>query len=190
MILNIILDIVVAGLLLTTIAYATLLSRRLGALRNDKQQLEALVGSLDDSSQRAGAGIAALKEAAERSGRQLQERIDQSKALQADLSYIIDLGGGVADRLEGSIRARRDDSRAAPDLAEAPPRRRAAGERVVGERAGTERAAVERGVGSAREIVRGHAALEELTPAAEPVRIADFASRAERLLRGALEARR
>ena len=49
MTLNIVLDIVVAGLLLATIAYAMLLSRRLGALRNDKQQLEALVSSLDAS---------------------------------------------------------------------------------------------------------------------------------------------
>jgi uncharacterized protein DUF6468 len=185
MTLNIILDIVVAGLLLTTIAYAMLLSRRLGALRNDKQQLEALVASLDSSSQRAEAGIAALKEAAERIGRQLQERVDQGKALQTDLSYIIDLGGGVADRLEGTIRARRDDGRAASDPPDAPPRRRA-----VGEAGPNERTAIERGAGAARETARGHAALEELAPAAGPARIADFASRAERLLRGALEARR
>jgi hypothetical protein len=186
MTLNIILDIVVAGLLLTTIAYAILLSRRLGALRNDKQQLEALVASLDTSSQRAEASITALKEAAERVGQQLQQRVDQGKALQGDLSYIIDLGGGLADRLEGTIRARRDDGRAAPDLPDTQPRRRA-----VAERPGpVERAFVERAVGAARETVRGQAAVEETAPAAEPVRIADFASRAERLLRGALEARR
>jgi hypothetical protein len=204
MTLNIILDIVVSGLLLTTIAYAILLSRRLGALRNDKQQLEALVASLDGSSHRAEAGIAALKEAAERIGQQLQQRVDQGKALQGDLSYIIDLGGGLADRLEGTIRARRDDTRAAPELPEATPRRRAAterpiGERSIGERLATERlpernvgerAVVERAVGAARETLRGHAVAEETAPAAEPVRIADFATRAERLLRGALEARR
>jgi hypothetical protein len=199
MTLNIILDVVVAGLLLTTIAYAMLLSRRLGALRNDKQELEALVASLDGSSQRAEAGIAALKEAAERIGQQLQQRVDQGKALQGDLSYMIDLGGGLADRLEGTIRARRDDGRAAPDLPEAPPRRqamnerpaeRATGERVTGERATGERAIVERALGAARDTMRGHAVAQEAAPSAEPVRIADFASRAERLLRGALEARR
>ncbi len=131
MTLNIILDVVVAGLLLATIVYAMLLSRRLGALRNDKQQLEALVGSLDTSSQRAEAGIAALKEAAERIGHQLQQRIDQGKALHGDLSYIIDLGGGLADRLEGTIRARRDDLRAAPaaEMQDGPSRRRVSGER-------------------------------------------------------------
>jgi Flp pilus assembly protein TadB len=111
---NIVLDVIVAGLLVATIAYAILLSRRLGALRNDKQQLEALVSSLDISSQRAEAGIASLKEAAERIGQQLQQRVEQGKALQTDLSYIIDLGGGLADRLEGTIRARRDDIKPSP----------------------------------------------------------------------------
>src|SRR5260221_11364067 len=107
MTLNIVLDIVVAGLLLATIAYAVLLSRRLGALRNDKQQLEALVSSLDISSQRAEAGIASLKEAAERIGKQLQQRVEQGKALQTDLSSIIDLDCGHAVPLEGPLRAGR-----------------------------------------------------------------------------------
>lgn len=172
MTLNIILDIIVAGLLVATITYAILLSRRLGALRNDKQQLEALVSSLDTSAQRAEAGIAALKEAAERIGQQLQQRVDQAKGLQGDLSYIIDLGGGLADRLEGTIRARRDDSRPAQaaDTSDMPPRRRAVGERVA-------------------DVLRGRAS-DETVPAIDPGRIADFPSRAERLLRGALEARR
>jgi hypothetical protein len=186
MTLNIVLDVVVSGLLLATIAYAMLLSRRLGALRNDKEALEALVASLDSSSQRAESGIAALKDAAERIGQQLQQRVDQGKALQGDLSYIIDLGSGLADRLEGNIRARRDDGRAAPETAEPSPRRRVGPERPVDRTIG-ERAVLERAVGAARETMR--AAAEEV-PAGEPVRIADFASRAERLLRGALEARR
>ena len=195
MTLNIILDIVVSALLLATIAYAMLLSRRLGALRNDKQALEALVASLDSSSQRAESGIAALKEAAERIGQQLQQRVDQGKALQGDLSYIIDLGGGLADRLEGTIRARRDEARA-PEASDTP-RRRIVSERPAADRPGSERhvdrssgerAVVERAVGAARETLR--APVDEAAPAGEPVRIADFASRAERLLRGALEARR
>jgi hypothetical protein len=169
MTLNIILDVVVAGLLVATIAYAALLSRRLGALRNDKQQLEALVSSLDTSSQRAEGSIAALRETAERIGQQLQQRIDQGKALQGDLSYIIDLGGGLADRMEATIRTRRDDARAEPEA----PRRRVAGERPL-------------------DALRARTSGEEVVPAiaADAARIADFPSRAERLLRGALEARR
>jgi Domain of unknown function (DUF6468) len=169
MTLNIILDVVVAGLLVATIAYAALLSRRLGALRNDKQQLEALVSSLDTSSQRAEGSIAALRETAERIGQQLQQRIDQGKALQGDLSYIIDLGGGLADRMEATIRTRRYDARAEPEA----PRRRVAGERPP-------------------DALRARTSGEEVVPAiaADAARIADFPSRAERLLRGALEARR
>jgi hypothetical protein len=175
MTLNIVLDVVVAGLLLATIAYAILLSRRLGALRNDKQQLEALVSSLDISSQRAEAGIASLKEAAERIGQQLQQRVEQGKALQSDLSYIIDLGGGLADRLEGTIRARRDETKPSPaavaDEPDLRPRRRVAVERPA-------------------EKPRGNAVPDEVGAPVESGRIADFPSRAERLLRGALEARR
>jgi len=172
--LNIVLDVVVAGLLLATIAYAILLSRRLGALRNDKRQLEALVDSLDISSQRAEAGIASLKDAAEQIGQQLQQRLEQGRALQTDLSYIIDLGGGLADRLEDSIRARRDESKlASASAAEQDPRQR-------------RHLAVERPV----EKPRSNPVQDEVVAAAEAARIADFPSRAERLLRGALEARR
>jgi hypothetical protein len=171
---NIVLDVVVAGLLLATIAYAILLSRRLGALRNDKRQLEALVRSLDISSQRAEAGIASLKDAAEQIGQQLQQRLEQGRALQTDLSYIIDLGGGLADRLEDSIRARRDESKSASaSVAELDPRQQ-------------RRLAVERPA----EKPRGNPVQDEVVAAAEAARIADFPSRAERLLRGALEARR
>ena len=175
MTLNIVLDVVVAGLLLATIAYAILLSRRLGALRNDKRQLEALISSLDVSSQRAEAGIASLKEAAEQIGQQLQQRLEQGKALQTDLSYIIDLGGGLADRLEGSIRVGRDESKSAPvSVAEAPDPRR--WRRLAGE--------------APAERPRGNPDRDEVAAAVEAARIADFPSRAERLLRGALEARR
>ena len=95
MTLTVMLDLVVAGLLAVTIVYAMLLSRRLGALRNDTAQLEALVKSLDDSARRAEAGVAALNVAAAEVGRELQQRLDQGRTLRTDLSYIIDLGGNL-----------------------------------------------------------------------------------------------
>ncbi|MBV9523813.1 MAG: hypothetical protein JO010_13525, partial [Alphaproteobacteria bacterium] len=105
------LDILVAALLVAMIVYAMLLSRRLGALRNDKQQLEALVASLDASAQRAEAGIATLKAAADQIGQQLQQRLDQGQSLRTDLAYIVELGGGLADRLEAALRAKREDGK-------------------------------------------------------------------------------
>src|SRR5258708_12245446 len=103
MTLSILLDFVVAGLLVATIAYAALLSRRLGALRNDKQQLEMLVRSLDESSRQAQSGIAALKEAAEQIGQQLQRKIEHGTTLRTDLTYIVALDAGPAHRLHRPI---------------------------------------------------------------------------------------
>jgi hypothetical protein len=168
---SMLLDIVVAGLLAVTIAYAVLLSRRLGALRNDRQQLEALVQSLDESSTRANSGIAALKNAAEEIGRTLQQKIEQGQGLRNDLNYLVELGGSTADRMEAAIRATRGDAKrpAASPEPTAPPLRRAVGENVAPS------LAVER---------------EDFAGPAESAEIAGFPSRAERLLRRALEARR
>jgi Domain of unknown function (DUF6468) len=158
MTLSLILDVVVAGLLLATIAYAMVLSRRLGALRDDKAQLEALVKSLEESSRRAEAGIAALKSAAEEIGRALQEKVDRGQALRTDLGYILELAGSLADRLEGAIRTSRGDGHAPP--------------------AG----------GGEAPAAAGRDAVGSADPADLP-RITGFPSRAERLLRRALEAR-
>jgi hypothetical protein len=168
-IVSMVLDLVVAGLLAVTIAYAVLLSRRLGALRNDKQQLDALVQSLDASSLRANAGIAALKDAAEEVGRTLQQKIEQGQGLRNDLNYIVDLGGGLADRIETAIRTSREEAKRPAAEPVARPMRRAVGDSVAP-------AAVAGG-------------REEPADGAESAQIAGFPSRAERLLRRALEAR-
>ena len=159
MTLTLALDIVVAVLLLATIAYAMVLSRRLGALRDDKAQLQALVKSLDDSSRRAEAGIAALKTAADEIGRGLQEKVERGQALRTDLTYILEMGGTLADRLEGAIRAGRGDAKSVPAASDETPA-------LAGRREPVDAAA----------------------PDNHP-RVTGFPSRAERLLRRALEAR-
>lgn len=166
--LSIVMDGVVAALLVATIVYAAILSRKLGALRNDKAQLEALVRSLDESSSRAVAGIASLREAAEQTGQQLQQKMEQGQTLRADLTYIIELGGNLADRLEGGIRTRRDEGQNR-GVAEAPAR--------VSRRAAPPAA-------NQAPMAEEHA----VTP--EPPESNGSQSRAERLLRRALDARR
>jgi hypothetical protein len=170
-------DVVVAVLLVSVIVYATMLNRRLGALRADRDQFESIIRGLQDASSRAEAGIAQLKQAAEQTGRQLQQKVELGQALRDDLSYMIDRGNGLADRLEGAIRSGRDDARGAPapePAAEAPAtpgnRLRDLLRRIdAGEPAG--------------------AASRPLPDEAEP-RIAGFPSRAERDLRRALDAKR
>jgi Domain of unknown function (DUF6468) len=105
-------DCTVAILLLFTIYYAAKLSRRLSALRADKAALQMLVQHLTQASQSAEAGIRGLKAAAEETGRELQRKLQDARSLHDDLAYMIDRGGGIADRMETSLRSRHDEPKA------------------------------------------------------------------------------
>ncbi len=107
-------DAIVAVLLIVTIGYAAVLNRRLGVLRSDRARFEELMQSLTAAAQRAEAGVAALKSAAEDGGRRLEKKIEQAQRLYDDIGYLAERGGAIADRLEGTIRARRDESRPQP----------------------------------------------------------------------------
>jgi hypothetical protein len=167
--LTVTLDLIVAALLAATIVYAIILSKRLGALRNDKAQLEALIRSLDETTRRAESAIGLLKRTSDETGHELQTRIDLGQGLRTDLSYMIDLGGGLADRLESGVRAQRDERNGAPARQ---PRQ-------------DEGRAQRRSAASPDSDARKEAAGE-----GEDARVAGFPSRAERLLRRALDARR
>ena len=107
-------DAVVALLLIATISYAAVLNQRLAVLRNDRAKLEELVNGLTVAAQRAESGIAGLKEASEDHGKLLAKKIDDARTLREDLTYLVERGGSLADRLEGTIRARRDGGKPEP----------------------------------------------------------------------------
>jgi hypothetical protein len=116
-------DAIVAVLLIATISYAAVLNARLSVLRKDRAKLEELIQGLTVASQRAESGITALRSAAEDVGRRLERKIEEGARLRDDLTYMLERGGGIADRLEGTIRARRDDGKpepAAPAKRDAP----------------------------------------------------------------------
>jgi hypothetical protein len=116
-------DIVVAILLVVTIIYAAMLNRRLAVLRSDKAELQALIQGLTAASHGAEAAVSALKSANDDIGRQLESKIGRAQGLCDDLSYMIERGTTLADRLEGAIRARRDTP--APEAPAFKPSRRA-----------------------------------------------------------------
>jgi Domain of unknown function (DUF6468) len=107
-------DAIVAVLLVATISYAAVLNRRLAVLRGDRARFEELIQGLTAAAQRAEAGIAGLKAVAEDSGRRLEKKLEEAHSLRDDLSYMLERGGGVADRLEGKIRARREETKPEP----------------------------------------------------------------------------
>jgi Domain of unknown function (DUF6468) len=113
-------DGIVSILLLITICYAMVLSRKLNALRRDKMALKALVTQLADASASAEAGVAGFRAAAHDIGRTLEKKLQDAQALRDDLAYMIERGGATADRLEGTIRTRREA--AAPEAAPERPR--------------------------------------------------------------------
>lgn len=113
-------DGIVSVLLLITICYAMVLSKKLNALRRDKMALKALVTQLADASASAEAGVAGFRAAAHDIGRTLEKKLQDAQALRDDLAYMIERGGATADRLEGTIRTRREA--AAPEAAPERPR--------------------------------------------------------------------
>ena len=107
-------DAIVALLLIATIGYSMVLNRRLGAVRNDREKFEVLVRNLNAASQRAEAAVTNLRVTADDLSRRLEKKVEEAKALSDDLTYMMERGGGIADRLANQIRAGRDALK--PDL--------------------------------------------------------------------------
>ncbi|HEY1503438.1 MAG TPA: DUF6468 domain-containing protein [Stellaceae bacterium] len=101
-------DAVVALLLIATIGYSMVLNRRLGTLRNDREKFETLVRNLNAASQRAEAAVTNLRVTADDLSRRLEKKVEEARALSDDLTYMIERGGGIADKLANQIRAGRD----------------------------------------------------------------------------------
>jgi len=109
--LSLIIDLVVAGLLVATIVYASVLNRKLATLRSSKQEMESLAGRLVESTQHAERALADLKSAANETGDQLERRVGEARNLVDDLRFLVDKGSGLADRLASDIDKSRQSGR-------------------------------------------------------------------------------
>jgi hypothetical protein len=99
-----ILDILLVVLLTATLFHAVRLERALGVLKRDRVALQELVASFDASTRAAETGIERLHAATEGPGRQIQRLIESGKTLKEDLTFLVQRGEGLADRLDESIR--------------------------------------------------------------------------------------
>ena len=100
------LEIAFAVLLVTTIGYAIALNRKLGNLRQHKEELERLAMTFSKSTIRAEEGVQRLKS----STVQIQKSIAKAQALRDDLTFLIDRGSLAADRLEEGVRGIRSQT--------------------------------------------------------------------------------
>jgi hypothetical protein len=100
------LEIAFAVLLITSIGYAIVLNRKLGNLRQHKEELERLAMTFSQSTIRAEDGVKRLKT----STAQMQNSIVKAQSLRDDLALLIDRGSLTADRLEESVRSKRSQA--------------------------------------------------------------------------------
>ena len=102
-----ILDILLVILLTATLFHAVRLERALGVLKRDRSALEALVSTFNASTLAAEAGVERLRATTDGAGRQIQRQIDTATALKDDLTFLVQRGEGMADRLDDLVRAAR-----------------------------------------------------------------------------------
>lgn len=103
------LDILIAILLIATIAYAVMLNRRLSQLRQDQSELEALANQFNDATLRAEESIHKLTGSADDMKRDVQDTLLKAEALRDDLNFLIERAGVSADKLEEKVRNNRPE---------------------------------------------------------------------------------
>ncbi|WP_417821500.1 DUF6468 domain-containing protein [Terasakiella sp.] len=103
------LDILIAILLIATIAYAVMLNRRLSQLRQDQSELEALANQFNDATLRAEESIHKLTGSADDMKRDVQDTLRKAEALRDDLNFLIERAGVSADKLEEKVRNNRPE---------------------------------------------------------------------------------
>ncbi len=116
-----ILDIVVILLLVPTIVYAVILNRRLTALRRSREELSKVVNSFNEATMRAEAGIPKLKKATTEANHTLKDRVEKAQTLRDDLAFMIERAEELANRLEGAVRAARNEGLMTQGPAAQPP---------------------------------------------------------------------
>jgi len=101
------LQLALVALLLGALPFLLRLERGLRALRQDRGALEGSARDLGEATRMAEAASLRLRAAAETAGRQVAERLAVAEPLRDDLRYLVERAEGLADRLEGLVRANR-----------------------------------------------------------------------------------
>ncbi len=101
--LELVLNLLMAGLLAVTIAYCYVLNRRIQVLQDSKSELAELLGHFDESTRRASDSIMALQAASKKIGETVQSRIDKANFAIDDLNAMIAKAEHVTDKVEASV---------------------------------------------------------------------------------------
>lgn len=112
---NLLLNLLIIGLLMTTITYCWMLNRRIKIIQDSKSELSQLLQYFDESTTRASESIIALQSASKKIGENIQARIEKANFLMEDLAFMVEKGNRLANQLEASFAVNRARSRVASD---------------------------------------------------------------------------
>jgi uncharacterized protein YoxC len=90
-------------LLVATLVYCVVLERRLKAVRQGQQEMNATIGDLNASLATAGASLRALQAAAGSVGEQLDRKLATARATIDELSLVSASGERIAQRMERTV---------------------------------------------------------------------------------------
>ena len=96
--LPLVIDAIIAGLLVATIAFAIKLNRRLASLREDRAELLELIRQFDQAANRAQDSVGRMKAFGDETGMALRNSVDKAQALRDDLAFIIERGDAIAEK--------------------------------------------------------------------------------------------
>jgi hypothetical protein len=100
---EIVLDLLLIGLLGTTVGYCAVLNRRLTKLRDGHSEFKALVETLTAATDKAQTSLKDLRELTESASKSLSDNIETGRKLADELSVITESGSALAERIEARL---------------------------------------------------------------------------------------
>jgi len=100
-------DIVICLLLMTAIAYAIALNRKLNVLRAARGDIEKLFADFSAATGQAEGGLQALKQGSAEASVSLAKNVTDACRLAEEMAFLVKKGNEIADRLEVEITASR-----------------------------------------------------------------------------------
>ncbi len=100
---DIAIDFILAGLLLMTIFYSSLLNQKINALKSDRLEMEKLLSSLTGAIDKAEHGINQLQISTSQGEYTLSNQIKKAGTLKTDLEYFCEKADQILDKLDHKI---------------------------------------------------------------------------------------
>lgn len=106
-------NVLVAVLLVAVIIYCRRLNANIRVLQNSRSEMAKLFADFDKSIDQAQKSVQELQESAKETQHILKDRLDKANLVADDLTFMIERGIKMADKLEGDMKGRKPGSAAA-----------------------------------------------------------------------------